>query len=740
MAKKKRKQNKQSSPAKATPSAISGGNRYMEDYAKAAYRERARVIKHDESLTGDLREGLDYDPVRQRRRIQATLATMEELKSKVQDICPDVPNIYSTEEEWIEINAFPSPAYDFEERYTFSALGCAIWILDQIRDMNRMKELEAVLPLAERLDEIKYPPIWDPCHSHEVLYNMVSAILHRNDPDEGDNRGSSQKEKVQRYYMSSAVAERKVSPHWRNRVNFNAILALIPDEAIDKAERLYQEKYWDFVTRYFMTRRVICTEDVKLKAEIDEFENRSKGIFAELQQAQTVAANHMVTPSVLVTQSPMRSLSELATVPVVKEYQQVMQKAQRVEIESAGLQLREQQLNDKFDAFGKEMWALTSKPYSYIEGKYGKEIADIWQDFDVRDPYEMCFAFMSLLDKGSDLPWCYCVGVNLHACYAAELPWPRMKFNHYNDGIWYHSDSSTDGFAFGPDETTLPKKIRVPEMDDWYKLQFEDKLAEDSDDIEKFNLAQIVYEVTGCIMPRRMDRYVPALKTFDRYGIRGKKALPLLYCMSIFGEARHRSQLSLLDRLLESLQTDSENEEPAEESSEDLNAQIRTLQDEVKRLKQVAYEAGREARDEKARNEALAQKAALDAQELHDLRELVFNQLANESEEEVTTQRIQFPHRTSSRIVVFGGHDSWAKEIKPKLPDVRFINREMVPNSDLIRRADVIWIQANALSHGFYYKIIDEARKYDIPVRYFAHASATKCAEQIVAHENAMNK
>ena len=388
-----------------------------------------------------MREGLDYDPVRQRRRIQATLATMEEVKSKVQDICPDVPDIYSTEEEWIEINAFPSPAYDFEERYTFSALGCAIWILDQIRDMNRIKELEAVLPLAERLDEIKYPPIWDPCHSHEVLYNMVSAILYRNDPDEGDNRGSSQKEKMQRYYMSSAVAERKVSPHWRNRVNFNAILALIPDEAIDRAEKLYQEKYWDFVTRYFMTRRVICTEDVKLKAVIDEFENRSKGIFAELQQAQAVAANHMVTPSVLVTQSPMRSLSELTTVPVVKEYQQVMQKVQRVEIESAGLQLREQQLNDKFDAFGKEMWALTSKPYSYIEGKYGKEIADIWQGFDIGDPYEMCFAFLSLLDKGSDLPWCYCMGVNLHACYAAELPWPRMKFNHYNDGIWYHSDS-----------------------------------------------------------------------------------------------------------------------------------------------------------------------------------------------------------------------------------------------------------------------------------------------------------
>lgn len=90
--------------------------------------------------------------------------------------------------------------------------------------------------------------------------------------------------------------------------------------------------------------------------------------------------------------------------------------------------------------------------------------------------------------------------------------------------------------------------------------------------------------------------------------------------------------------------------------------------------------------------------------------------------------------------MVFGGHDSWTREIKPKLPDVRFIDRNMVPNSDMIRKADVVWIQTNAISHGYYYKIIDEVRKYNVRVRYFSFASASKCAEQIVADEKAMNK
>lgn len=58
----------------------------------------------------------------------------------------------------------------------------------------------------------------------------------------------------------------------------------------------------------------------------------------------------------------------------------------------------------------------------------------------------------------------------------------------------------------------------------------------------------------------------------------------------------------------------------------------------------------------------------------------------------------------------------------------------------MIRRADVIWIQTNAMAHSYYYKIIDEARKYGIRVRYFSYASAQKCAEQIVVDEKAMCK
>ena len=87
--------------------------------------------------------------------------------------------------------------------------------------------------------------------------------------------------------------------------------------------------------------------------------------------------------------------------------------------------------------------------------------------------------------------------------------------------------------------------------------------------------------------------------------------------------------------------------------------------------------------------------------------------------------------------MVFGGHDTWRKAIRPMLPDIRFFDREMLPDINAVKGADAVWIQPNALSHPFYYRVIDMARKENIPIRYFGFASARKCAEQLAVDEMA---
>lgn len=89
--------------------------------------------------------------------------------------------------------------------------------------------------------------------------------------------------------------------------------------------------------------------------------------------------------------------------------------------------------------------------------------------------------------------------------------------------------------------------------------------------------------------------------------------------------------------------------------------------------------------------------------------------------------------------MAFGGHDSWLREIKFKLPDVRFMSDD-ISSPEIIKRADVVWIQTNCIGHKSYNIIIDLARKYSRKVRYFAYASATKCAEQVVEEEENTDK
>lgn len=90
-------------------------------------------------------------------------------------------------------------------------------------------------------------------------------------------------------------------------------------------------------------------------------------------------------------------------------------------------------------------------------------------------------------------------------------------------------------------------------------------------------------------------------------------------------------------------------------------------------------------------------------------------------------------YKVEQRTIVFGGHDTWLKAIKPMLiGNIRFIGREQsVFDKAMFRNTDVIWIQHNSLAHKQFYRAINNARAHNIPVFYFSNASARKCAMQV---------
>ena len=99
-------------------------------------------------------------------------------------------------------------------------------------------------------------------------------------------------------------------------------------------------------------------------------------------------------------------------------------------------------------------------------------------------------------------------------------------------------------------------------------------------------------------------------------------------------------------------------------------------------------------------------------------------------------QSISFPYQTTKRTVIFGGHHTFLKEIRKKLPGVKYVNiSDYAFNVDIIRNADVVWVQTNCISHTQYARILKTVRTYGTQLCYFSCASARKCAVQIVEED-----
>lgn len=757
MAKKKQKKNRNS-----TCSDVRNPERWdaksRKAYAKHCFNGARKCRKEDWGAGKGERNYGGLDPAIVERRTEAILALVDEVREHSKELCPDIPGVFSVDKEWIAWNATPVNRYELEEESLYLSSAVAIWILDYARDNGVMDDLISILSEFVFCGEYSMPKIWDPCHAEGLIRQMVALIQLRNGQTIEEPPANLQNNKKNAYigcFTTSAIAERAVDKNDPIRKTFDAVLDLIDSETLEKIKKDFENKYWDWTERFLRTVNVVMQKRVQhrecrlqLEQKISQFTKQATEMRESLQKpliqrdmtVQSLSVD--IRPGVI---EPFAGSSNM--------YIQVRQ----LETELKRLDTQRDEIDNLYcDIIGKTYYFPT-RSYSSIEEEYGREIADIWLGFDSGNPYAMCFALLLMLENDSHLPWCFYAGAGFITACVTKLPWTNIDDYSFSDFLWDREDYDKVELAlaledwFDPEDISefmSEKKDEQPTekqestnqcksaiLEDWYQLKFESR-KEKAEQKWLYNLSHILYEATGCIMPRNFERYLPASMILDQYGVDKNLRHPLMCCISLLSEMKHQDgQHEDFSSFFDGDNTEDFDDSQETESAEDLKKQLAELRTENKRLKREAYDANRALKDEKKRYESLEQRLDNDAQELADLRELAFHYQEGLREDEEGSENISFPYSTTRRIVVFGGHDSWSREIKHKLPDVRFIDREMVPNAELIRRADVVWIQTNSICHTFFYKIIDEVRKYDIPVRYFSFASATKCAEQLVLHE-----
>ena len=365
---------------------------------------------------------------------------------------------------------------------------------------------------------------------------------------------------------------------------------------------------------------------------------------------------------------------------------------------------------------------LICRPAEEIREAVGsRRAAELLADYGTDDPCALCAAYLLLEREGDALASLNALTAAVARCAVRHLPW-------YQDDLSLRAPL----FEAGAPDFRLRYAYRGPsEEDEEVFLETGRRLSE----------AQLFFLATGVALPRDRRPSEALARWFAEQGVDERCAGELAWAAFMaYHIDENGGEWPDTDPLDE--ETPPPEEAPAPPPDESAcAARLEALTRQAKELRGVLHESERTAdrlREQLRRSE---RQSELDRAELAQLRETLYRLRAGEDEEAGDDgPLVELPFQVERRVVVFGGHDSWAKAVRPLLPGARFYARGALPDLNAIRGADAVWLQTNALSHKFYYRIINTARENGVAVRYFGFASAKKCAEQLAMDELAAQK
>lgn len=755
----------------------------IQDYVKAM----RKIMRKNEKMPR-----LDMSDAIVKRRSTVLLDTLDTIRKRYGHLSgfgADNPN--ALEEAWLNINFIPSTTYNLQESQYHLMYAAAIWMLDRILakdgahwDINRW------LPRDDHvLDELDGPCAWDCWLDDELIQSVVWVIYHRNDDlgfDLGDTFDGPS------VFTSDLAAADGHHGNVGSRMNFEGLLRMIPEEDMRQAGEHFREVFWQWSDRYFAGLSTLNEPVPKKRQEINQVATAYNDAREELRQATAEAQNRKQKNQQTLKKAQKPAVNPLLVHP--PQSASVDQAAQFIQqfgvkngssldfmhlassplggvieqpafVRMETITNRMIDLAQKFERLSDEMDELveSGSRYTYrmsregyirresCEEEFGQEAAAQMTDISIADPYELCFGLLYLIEQGDDLPWLYGIGTGLISEVVESLPWGIFDYEEPEDTAWFDLEEDEEPEQLSMLPLPAPDPVHSKAIPDIYERKY---LAKQEDMFAmKRNLAQIVFEETGCILPRNMHRYDFREKALKReYGVTAKEAGQLLLVMNTLGYARrHHDALNFREDSMRwwdedererngQTETSSPLDAPAEKPTatiEELEAENRRLLDEIKHLRGSLYETERQTRELRKEMTAEREAARIEHRELADFRELVFRQEnGQDQEDQIPEDDQRFPYAVQRDTVIFGGHDSWVKAIRPMLEgNVRFIDKDLHFDASIIRHADVIWIQANALSHKQYYRIIDAARQFHKPVRYFTYASAWKGAAQVMEND-----
>ena len=677
-------------------------DKYTDKY-KGPYEERLKKAAKD--ITRDFRarfgsetEKYDYTPFREKRRREVAEKGLNSIKQHLRGVCDEQFLVDS----FVFTNCLiMRGGYNYAvDEGNIATLSAAIWILDQLSLQGKLAEAYPHLPLVpnDKLPEdLLMPFVIHPMYDQQLIISMMQLIRHRN-----TSRPIAKAEKG--VIQWDANVQEKDAEAQKNRAAYDSIISLIDPKAIEQAVKKYEQAVWDFYRISFSAMSCVCKRISEIEEQLDEIERESAPAIIDFKQANALLTKKNTAsfgaPNVLPRSG---GNTDFRAVMLHKELEKL-----------AGITFTCISLaNDRERTLGE------------LKGVVPKDLANEIIHFHVDDPFETAFALLYLLDTGSDIPWYYYGSISVAYTMCDQLPLDAKSIepqnpkllSEWNNALYEHRYSG----------------YRWPDVTDVSGEPVKRTFAK--------NLSQLIYSNTDSLFPR----VIPGLQTLDSFleelgdlSQQEREAYSMLL-YSLHAQILRAQSLGGYRLETEADSVETEQEESVVTAENDPQEMLELLRSDNTRLREknsALLQALKENRlikqQQTTRADRLAETLELQRKELADLREKVFLLENQDLKEEPEDQTIKYPYHTTGRILSFGGHPSWIKEMKKKLPDVMFIAPDTLPNVDLIRGADTVWIQTNCISHSDYFKIMDTVKDSGIQIRYFVWAGANKCAEQLV--------
>lgn len=579
----------------------------------------------------------------------------------------------SPEETFVLFEGMSFLKYDVLEEEHALTLAAAIWILDELRLNGRMSEAYQFLP--SDLEDLW--DIWVPTDFYHPSYDvdLIQSVAHTINMKR--SKGSCTEE-------------------------FKGLISLLDENKVIAAAEKFKKLQWDAIRAWLRTEGYFNRQEEEVLGEI----------------------RRMVQGSVLTMHQS--NLGDRRS-DLLDRYYELEDLRSKINVS----------FSDYFASGEKKIFGIR---------QIGKAM-----EANIDNPFEICFGLFYLYRMDDDTIWLMRAGTAAADAVGRLLPWYGNMYEGGEDDL-DGEEWEIDGRPI--DWNGWPERGRQPEAVDFYRPSAPGAA----------NIAQEIYKLSRGVVPAGMHPFSLERKQMKEDGKEHAdliadwaeilflssyqaKAVNLRHSWTwdgwkkYAGDDEETDAETYADKDIE--EDENADEKEMENETEDTDTaqelletreELRRARRQIKNLRSAMAEMRHSAEDEISKVSNELKTLRMEHRELADLRELVFNR-ENEVREEASGE-ISFPYEPKKRTVIFGGHDTFLKALRQMLTTVKYVETEKYGfDPSIVRNADVVWIQTNCISHSQYGNILKLTRQHSIQLRYFAYASAEKCAEQVVEED-----